>query len=230
MNPVMTGGKTGRRSVILVTNALQYLKHPKVSKIVVVQEGRIVEQGTYLELSRRRDSIFSRFLAVIEETGISGMEGVDLTTVSKDEAKRRKSSKQVQEEIPKTGVKTLMTQETRLTGHVTFDVYKSWAMAAGGWIVPVIIVGTFAIGEFVQVGSNWFLTFWSAHGSVETQGRFLAIYALINIVSAVVSLVRLLVVAIFGLVASRRVSSLLLSVPSSSHVSSHPPASPSAIH
>jgi len=205
MKPIGNGKRSERRSVILVTNALQYLKHPNVSKVVVLQEGRVAEQGTYSELSQRKGSVFSRFLAVIAESGISGVEDIDLTGKSSDSPKR-KNVNQAKMETPKTGIRKLMTQETRLTGHVSMDVYRSWAKAAGGWYVPVAIIGAFAIGEFVEVASNWFLTYWSAHGSTDTQGHFLAIYALINVASAVVSLIRMLIVAVFGLIASRRVS------------------------
>lgn len=59
------------RSVILATNALQHLNHPRVNKIVVLRDGRIVEQGSYAELAGDKGSEFSRFLAVIEETGIA---------------------------------------------------------------------------------------------------------------------------------------------------------------
>jgi ABC-type sulfate/molybdate transport systems ATPase subunit len=40
------------RTVILVTNALQYLSSPMVDRIVVMREGRVAEQGTYKELSK----------------------------------------------------------------------------------------------------------------------------------------------------------------------------------
>jgi ABC-type sulfate/molybdate transport systems ATPase subunit len=58
-----------KNSVILVTNAIQYLSNPHVSKIVVLDGGAIAEVGTYSELSQKPNSIFSSFLAVLEETG-----------------------------------------------------------------------------------------------------------------------------------------------------------------
>ena len=56
-------------SVLLVTNAIQYLSDPNVSKIVVLDGGNIAEVGTYDELSNQPSSLFSSFLSVIEETG-----------------------------------------------------------------------------------------------------------------------------------------------------------------
>jgi ABC-type dipeptide/oligopeptide/nickel transport system ATPase component len=61
-----------RRSVILVTNALQFLAHPRVDIIVVLSDGRVVEHGTYAALAGKSDSVFARFLSVLNDTGIDG--------------------------------------------------------------------------------------------------------------------------------------------------------------
>ena len=54
-------------SVILVTNALHFLKHKRVSRIVVVNNGSIVEQGTYDDLANKAGSLFANFMKVIKE-------------------------------------------------------------------------------------------------------------------------------------------------------------------
>ncbi len=64
-----TSRSKGTSSVILVTNAIQYLSNPNVSKIVVLDGGAIAEVGSYDELSNRPGSLFSAFLSVMEETG-----------------------------------------------------------------------------------------------------------------------------------------------------------------
>ena len=51
-----------RRTVILVTNALQYLKSPHLDRIFVMDSGTVVESGTYDELLTRPDSQFNCFL------------------------------------------------------------------------------------------------------------------------------------------------------------------------
>ena len=124
-----------KRSVILSTNALQYLNHPRVDKIVVMKEGRIVEQGSYKELSENKYSEFSRFLSVINETSvnssvvdefvedleedISGISDQNVTaSVRKSERSLRKSERG--ESSKKSS--TLMTTEERSIGHVGSDV------------------------------------------------------------------------------------------------------------
>lgn len=211
------------RSVVLVTNALQFLTSPRVTKIVVLQDGRVVEHGSYADLSRRKDSAFCRFLTVIAETGIHssdvgpdtvppGLEKLKLPTVpdTKESLSSNGDSVAKSNEAPKTGVIKTMTEETRMTGHVGFNVYMSWARAAGGVFVPFVILVVYVSAESVQVLSNWFLTYWSSHGRADNQSYFLAIYAGIGVSVALGGAFRNLLMLGFGLVASRRVSSTIV--------------------
>lgn len=180
-------------------------KHPKVSTVVVLQDGSVAERGSYSELARNRDSLFSRYLSVVEQTGVSAGIFIGLRMRSSEtKADEPTGTHRGGVTVP-AGSKKLMTEESRMTGHVGLNVYLAWARAAGGMIVPVVIVVAFALGEAAQVASNWFLTYWSAHAGLESQNYFLGIYALINIGAAVVGLIRMLIISLFGLVASRRV-------------------------
>jgi ATP-binding cassette subfamily C (CFTR/MRP) protein 1 len=201
----------GKRSVVLVTNALQYLNHPRVDRIVVLVEGRIVEEGSYAQLAHTKDSVFARYVSVLKETGVSGSltEGCAMPTKVSQEDKMKEESSEffVAPESParKKNPKKLMTEETRKEGHVGFSVYTAWSRAAGGLYVPIVILLSFTATEGISVLSNWWITYWSAHGDENSQTHFLAIYALINGVAAVAGLARMLMVAFFGLRASRQV-------------------------
>ena len=125
------GESFNKRAVILATNALQHLKHPRVDKIVVLQDGRIIETGTYKELSSDKSSEFSRFLAVIDETGVAPS-CADPTIEELEEVLEKKGtnsprhgkSTEVEQEImEKKTPKRLMTTEERAIGHVGVDVY-----------------------------------------------------------------------------------------------------------
>ena len=124
-----------KRSVILATNALQHLSHPRVDKIVVLKEGRVVEQGSYQELSENKNSEFSRFLSVMEDTGVkSSLEGGTLADLDEDApgldddnitASLRKSERSVHKSESGESSKkssTLMTTEDRSVGRVGLDV------------------------------------------------------------------------------------------------------------
>jgi ATP-binding cassette, subfamily C (CFTR/MRP), member 1 len=208
------GGSSKPRSVILVTNALQFLRSPKVSRIVVLQDGRVVEQGSYSELTRKKNSVFTRILAVITESGIGsgtgtgqaqGLEKLILPAVDKREANPTNGDKVTPKSPPKTGVAKTMTEESRMTGHVGFSVYMSWARAAGGVFVPFVVLIVYGSNEALRVLSNWFLTYWSSHGTADNQSHFLGIYAGIGLCVAFGGAFSNLVMLSFGLTASRRV-------------------------
>lgn len=73
------GRKSGERNatVILVTNALQYLSHEMVDKIICLEDGRVQEVGTFSELSSDPNSRFSSFLKVLSETSMGAMDTSD---------------------------------------------------------------------------------------------------------------------------------------------------------
>ena len=198
-------GTNTQRSVLLVTNALQYLNHPKVDRIVVIKEGAIVEQGSYQELASRPNSVFSRFLAVIQETGVSK----NVLSGGPDEAVSSpviSGPVSMQANVAEVGSKTprkLMTEEARMTGHVNPRVYLTWSKAAGGILAPIGILLGFSFTEGVNVLSNWWLTYWSNHATPETQMKFLGIYALINFGSAFANFLRMVFLVVVGLRASK---------------------------
>jgi ABC-type sulfate/molybdate transport systems ATPase subunit len=64
-------GDTGKKkTVVLVTNALQYLSHPLVDRIVVLKDGRVEEEGSYAELTAadRIGGAFKSFLESFNES------------------------------------------------------------------------------------------------------------------------------------------------------------------
>jgi len=174
---------TGKRSVLLATNALQHLSHPRVNKIIVIQDGRIAEYGTYSELSKNKSSVFSRFLAVLDQTGMSSnaIEEVEVTQLTEVKAKpvEESQAKEEHDKDPKMASQgsKLMTIEERSQGHVDISVYLAWARAAGGTWLPIFIILAYGAVECIQVASKWWLTYWSNHGTIDTQMFFLSIYA-----------------------------------------------------
>mmetsp|Transcript_32353 Transcript_32353/g.47555 ORF Transcript_32353/g.47555 Transcript_32353/m.47555 type:complete len:930 (+) Transcript_32353:22-2811(+) len=61
-----------KSSVILVTNAIQYLSNPHVSKIVVLHGGSVAEVGTYNELCSKPGSLFSSFVSILDSERSNG--------------------------------------------------------------------------------------------------------------------------------------------------------------
>mmetsp|Transcript_53178 Transcript_53178/g.79395 ORF Transcript_53178/g.79395 Transcript_53178/m.79395 type:complete len:1217 (-) Transcript_53178:551-4201(-) len=80
---------TNRRIVILVTNALQYLRNPHVSRIVVLKNGAVEETGSYQELtSNPKKKVFKSFLSTFNESSYENTAGdkeEDIVLVTEDE-------------------------------------------------------------------------------------------------------------------------------------------------
>eukprot|EP00934_Nitzschia_sp_Nitz4_P007307 Nitzschia sp. Nitz4//scaffold4_size323378//100305//104932//NITZ4_000644-RA/size323378-snap-gene-0.448-mRNA-1//-1//CDS//3329553351//7297//frame0 len=216
----LMGDNNRKRAVVLATNAIQHLNHPRVSKIVVVSDGRIVEQGTYSALSNDKSSLFSKYLAVLEETGVSAEHLEDekdptipaRTAISEVPSPTKEENTDTPKKHLSKPTSKLIRAESRLTGSVDLSVYFAWARAAGGVWVPVAIILAYGMAECMAVASKWWLTYWSEHGSMNSQILFLSIYALINVASMLAIFVRLLYLLLCGLRASRNMFKELLEV------------------
>ena len=211
--------------MILVTNALQYLRHARVNKIVVINDGRIAEQGTYRGLAQQPDSLFARFLHVIEETGIKNgdSEAEDVSLDGKQDDRRRERSRPSPDDVdssarlsvatsgserPTKKIAT-MTEEARSIGHVGLHVYTAWAKAAGGLWVPFVLVVVFGLVEATNVLAKWYLTYWSSHATTGTQMVYLEMYSLINFVFICFTFLATVSLIWMGMKASQNVSSSL---------------------
>ena len=170
----LSGQKEKKKTVILVTNALQYLSHSMVDRIVVFQNGRVVEQGSYTDLTNNADTVFSKFLAVMAETGVSPttMEGCDVPGMSisdgesstdDDEEDEVMNEESMDNKKPSTAANNgeLMTDEfkERVVGKVDNQIYMAWGQAAGGAWVPFVILVAYGLVECVNVSSKWWLTY-----------------------------------------------------------------------
>eukprot|EP00560_Eucampia_antarctica_P007002 CAMPEP_0197828720 /NCGR_PEP_ID=MMETSP1437-20131217/5242_1 /TAXON_ID=49252 ORGANISM="Eucampia antarctica, Strain CCMP1452" /NCGR_SAMPLE_ID=MMETSP1437 /ASSEMBLY_ACC=CAM_ASM_001096 /LENGTH=1315 /DNA_ID=CAMNT_0043430055 /DNA_START=350 /DNA_END=4300 /DNA_ORIENTATION=+ len=188
---LLASSKENKNTVILVTNAIQYLSNPLVDRIIVLDEGSIYESGSYAELSQDPNSLFSSFLSVMSETAANnndetGRESPSLsisslseigekkssdtpTVASKEGHKSSTTSKSVSSKsvkhgnITSTTTSPLMTSELneREKGHVGFAVYVSWAESAGGAWIGVLIIMAFGLVETINISSKWWLTYWS---------------------------------------------------------------------
>ena len=217
---LLTSNNGKKRSVILVTNALQFLSHPRVNKIVVINDGRIAEEGSYQELAGQPDSLFARFLHVIEETGIKSAPGDDDSIEDEPDDRRRARGRRGSDDLEasaRSSVTTMgserpvkkittMTEEARSIGHVGTDVYIAWARAAGGLWVPFVLVALFGSVEGINVLAKWYLTYWSSHATSDTQMGYLEIYALINFGFICFTFFAMILLVWIGMKASQNVS------------------------
>lgn len=204
-NAIISELLTDNRSVIIVTNALHYLNHPRVSQIFVMNEGSIVERGTYTDLVGNVDSEFCQMILAMEKTSAENNSTYVSEPSSVPIVNLQVKSNELAVTGP-TGDSRLITEETRKEGNIGFDVYITWAISAGGVMFPLVVIFTFLLFESTSVLSNFWLTYWSTQGeSAKSQMYFLAVYAGINLSAALFDFIRALSVGYFSLRASSKV-------------------------
>ena len=148
------------RTKILVTHALHFL--PQVDYIYTIADGQIMERGTYAELMEN-DGVFSKF---VKEFG-SKQEEEEKTDEIADEIEEEKEGKgekspnvvtALREEFEKG--KTIMQDEERNVGAVTWKVYKTYLAAGNGYIMVPILLLSLLLVQGSQVISSYWLVFW----------------------------------------------------------------------
>ncbi|GMH99837.1 hypothetical protein TrLO_g747 [Triparma laevis f. longispina] len=192
----------GDKSVILVTNALQFLNSDKVSKIIVLENGAVKEEGKYNELMNNVGGTFSTMLnnyrdKSAESMGSRSNSKLDLVGVGgelegEEPEAVEKSEKRNEEELKKEGKIITSELKERETGSVTKDVYLLWARALGGYHTAIMILLSYIGVEMLNVSARWWLSYWSEHGDSENsnQGQFLGVYAGINAIIVISMFVR----------------------------------------
>jgi len=209
-NCIMNLQKRGK-CVILVTNALQFL--PNVTRIYVLKDGRVIENGTYSELVASKgaftamvDTHFESMGTQVKETAqeeSSGSLSTKNTVIESssndhiqtdidddDDADNKSLIKKddPKEDNEKKGI--LVRDEEREVGDVNYSVYQKWSVTAGGYYLPLILISLYGFGEFFAVLSSWWLSFWSEHKNTGSPWYYLRIYVLINVAVSLFALGR----------------------------------------
>ncbi|EJD44619.1 ATP-dependent bile acid permease [Auricularia subglabra TFB-10046 SS5] len=196
----LLAGPLAEKTRILVTHQLYVL--PYVDEVVLMDEGKIVERGTYAELLARGGS----FADLIEEFGTDErkMEAQDLDKTSagiKEKIQGEKSSAELRP--TGAGAKKLVEGDERETGAVSWSAYYSYLQAAGGikW-APGLLVWL-ALAQCAQVASNVFLGFWTDLGIPGfSTGQYMGVYAGLGAATALFTFIGSLAFAITGFNAS----------------------------
>ncbi|KAL9932849.1 hypothetical protein V8E36_008104 [Tilletia maclaganii] len=176
---------------LLVTHQLWAL--PLVDRILVMDDGKVVEQGTYSDLVSRPGGVFA---ALIEEHGIKE------SAEQKDEEQEDKAEQAAlppppaasssSAKKPKAGgrddaaVAALMTDEEREVGAVSLKVYWRYLASAGSaWWAPVLL-SLMTLIQIAQIGNNLLLRYWSDDSIPGwKQGQYMGLYAGFGVAQAV---------------------------------------------
>jgi ABC-type multidrug transport system ATPase subunit len=147
------------RTKILVTHALHFL--PQVDYIYTIADGQVMERGTYVELMANR-GVFSKFVKEFgskqqqEDETDEAKDGVEV--VKKEKNEKRPDTADLKEEYEKG--KTIMQEEERNIGAVTWETYKEYLTSGNGYIlIPTLLLALLLV-QGTQVMSSYWLVFW----------------------------------------------------------------------
>ncbi|XP_058197322.1 ABC transporter C family member 2-like isoform X5 [Rhododendron vialii] len=200
---------------VLVTNQLHFL--PQVDKIILINEGMVMEEGTFEELSRSG----VLFQKLMENAGKMEEHVDEKEDDNNSDYKSSKSADSVmQNGLPesgnpkstrKVGKSVLIKQEERETGVVSWKVLTRYKDALGGFWVVMVLFMCYILTEVLRVSSSTWLSFWTKRSSSSSgPGFFILIYALLSFGQVMVTLLNSFWLITSSLHAARRLHDTML--------------------
>jgi len=203
---------------ILVTNALQYLQD--CDGIIWLEAGadgvgRISNAGSFKELMSSVPAFASMMDAFGHKTEAVEKSGVE---AQKGEAKSGSKTTSKASEVSTLAVKsdagkTMMTVEDKAEGAVSGQVYVRYIRAGGPTVLVISsIFISLVLNQFSQLASQWWITYWVKDKSYVDHGKdfYFGIFAFLGFAAALTSFVRVLVLQLIGVVASRNLHNNML--------------------
>eukprot|EP00548_Thalassiothrix_antarctica_P012304 CAMPEP_0194159732 /NCGR_PEP_ID=MMETSP0152-20130528/78003_1 /TAXON_ID=1049557 /ORGANISM="Thalassiothrix antarctica, Strain L6-D1" /LENGTH=1449 /DNA_ID=CAMNT_0038869347 /DNA_START=172 /DNA_END=4521 /DNA_ORIENTATION=- len=210
---------------LMVTNQSQCL--PSCDSVVALgKKGRVVEQGTYEDLSNKQHGEVQKLLEELKSKKKENTDNSDSAEASKDEKKKidgatatlsRKSSKTPSATTtPATDKKKedqLVTKEERNKGAVSHHVYKKYVLAGGGFSFFAPLLVLFVVCTANDFVNTYWISLWTADANYQKYSRafYLGLYALFSVTQGIFTFYRSFILARFGVRASQKLHDSLLS-------------------
>jgi len=220
-------GALANKTRVLVTHHLHIL--PKVDYIVVMKNGRIVEQGEYKDLMQRNGEL-SRLMNVYGDTDSEG--SIDKVSMEEEvgedhssssgsastfdiyNANKKRSNEEdnrIEEENnmdeKKKATQGIITEEERATGSVKWKIYSSYIKAGGGKIIGIFVLLLVGLIQFTKVGSDMWLVYWTENTLGMTTNNYILIYLVWNAGQTLITFFYYVYMANVGIKASKRIHS-----------------------
>ncbi|XP_024396529.1 ABC transporter C family member 2 [Physcomitrium patens] len=204
-----------KKTRVLVTNQLHFLSH--VDRIILVHEGKIMEQGTYEELMANGPL----FKQLMENAGsmedvqsdeeeapfiFEGPESNDSRKVEKNPSLRKRSSSLKKHEKEKKAKALLIKQEERETGIVSVKVLERYKNALGGFKVVGVLFFFYVAAEVVRLSTSTWLSVWTDETEPKPKGPLFynGIYAALSFGQVCVTLSNSFWLVLSSLAAAQR--------------------------
>ncbi|KAI9916948.1 hypothetical protein PsorP6_016839 [Peronosclerospora sorghi] len=222
--------------VVLVTHSLTFLS--EFDKILVLENGTIVEDGTYQDLMEKKDGLLMDLVAKFkdqdqhEPNKTKEIENVILLEKLEEDEDDNPTPERLGRRVSRSSVRSersvsdsganaqLITDEDRSVGDVPWQVYKTWIIAFGGFSAGLLVIVVFIGTQIVNLLATWWLSVWSQRSQPkenadsflnhQTQMFYVYVYMGLNGVYAIALYVRAITTYKGGLRASRSLFQNLL--------------------
>jgi len=193
-------GIMGSKTCLLVTNQLQCLK--RCDRVICLGNGCIIEQGTPGDLMNASDGEMKRLLKELQSTNSTTTQNPESEPLSKAVTLKIKEPTETQASNDREG--KLTSKEERALGAVKFEVYKKYLLSGGGFLRFAFIFFSFVLNAIIELLKTAWISFWTSDSAYETHsaGFYMGSYALISVAVGVLTFVRSLLLAKFGVKAS----------------------------
>ena len=216
------------KTVVLATHQIQYLESPRVDRVVVVAEGRIVASGKFSDL--RGDERLQRYFSEQQQeeeaervdeavegrpSSASASSATELRrrarTLSSSSARDDKSAEEGSAKADKEEVAGILVAEDRASGSVTAATYMEYGKHLGGPLVCVGLVLIMSSAQVFSILANYWLSHWSRQSAEEQmQMSYLTTYIGFVVATVVCSITRSVVVFSACIAASGKLHNVLL--------------------
>eukprot|EP00928_Gymnodinium_smaydae_P041463 TRINITY_DN2805_c0_g2_i1.p1 TRINITY_DN2805_c0_g2~~TRINITY_DN2805_c0_g2_i1.p1 ORF type:complete len:1130 (-),score=112.85 TRINITY_DN2805_c0_g2_i1:510-3863(-) len=184
---------------LLVTNQLQFLDHTEVSRVLVLSNGEIAEQGKYQELVGNENSLLAgmaRALGDVRKNGQSTAESTEPSVTLKTQGDQNNGGSDEQSESTKKQggeVETLTQKEHKNEGAVSLRTVLYFVRNMGSCSVSLLcFVGAWLI-HFCEIILDMFLATWQDDLLEVSSSFYLYTWLAIVVLSVtMVTLVRIL--------------------------------------
>jgi len=176
---------------VLVTNNQQFL--PFVDRIIVLNQGKIVEIGNYQELLKSDGYFKNEFLVATDHGQLQKAESEEEIVEEKKETTK--------------GTKIIEVEE-RVTGRISFSVYKTYFEYSGGIKVVILVIFFMLCWQADRMYTDLYLSEWTnqtGKEQEENQTKNILIYSIGSFSVNLFILFRLMTTIFSGLKAARTI-------------------------
>ncbi|KAF5303188.1 hypothetical protein FQA39_LY10101 [Lamprigera yunnana] len=135
---------------ILITHQLQYLK--ETDKIIILSEGRIVEEGSYSELQTSSMD----FAKLLQEFNSNDEQTLKDKTLQTSQTPSRRDSKILDLDL----LDQQREEEKLVTGAITTSTYLNYLKAGRNWLFACLVISGFLISQVAVNAGEYYVAYW----------------------------------------------------------------------